>query len=366
MTTGRTTADVVVVGLGAHGLATSASLARRGHRVIGVEQFAPVHSRGSSHGRTRMIRRAYPNPVWNDLVERAFRGWEALEAESGRTLVHRTGGLYAHAGASGLQGRGCREIDDPGEMSALMPGLRVPDGHRAVYDPSAGVVEAERALVALREAAVDHGAELHYGGAVLGWESSAAGVAVETEAGTVHARRAVVAGGAWSARLLPGLAPLLEVWRILTLTVAPGQPVGRPPSLGAFSVDRPEGLVFGIPDADGNGVKIGVDVGDVWDPDVPVSPPDEREARMMQDLLAQYVPGLDLEPVELAACLYTMTEDRRFILGPLAGAPEIIVASACSGHGFKFAPAIGDALADLATGIARPDLEFVSTDRRGL
>lgn len=366
MNIARATADVAVVGLGAHGLATAASLARRGHSVIGLDQFAPGHGRGSSHGRTRMIRRAYPNPVWNDLVDRAFQAWAELEVESGQTLVHRTGGLYAHRGASQLQGPNCRVVEDPEELAAHMPGLRIPRGYRAVHDPDAGVIEAERALAALRAAADAHGAQLRHDVKVRGWDSSPQGVAVATDAGVVHARRVVVAGGSWAGRLVPQLAPLLEVWRILTVTVSPGQRDGMPPALGSFSIDRPEGLVFGIPDANGNGVKLGVDAGEVWDPEDPVAMPSQSEIRTLQDLLAQYVPGLNVDPVEVAACLYTMTADRRFILGPLADAPEVIVASACSGHGFKFAPAIGDALADLATDVARPDLEFVSTERRGL
>lgn len=359
-------ADVVVLGLGIHGMSTVASLARRGVRVIGIDRFAAGHSRGSSHGRTRMIRRAYPNPVWNPLVEKAFDAWGELERASGETLLHRTGGLYAHEGASQLQGPDCVLVEDRTEMAALMPSFAVPDGYRAVYDPSAGVLEAERSLAALRRLAEGAGAELRDGERVLGWDSVAGGVDVRTDRGIVRARRLVVAGGAFAARLLPPVADLLEVWRILTVTVRAGQPAGLPPALGAFSVDRPEGLVFGIPDADGNGVKLGVDAGEVWDPETPVTRPTPAEADALRDLLHAYVPALDTAPVELAACLYTMTEDKRFVIGPLADAPEVIAVSACSGHGFKFGPAIGDAVADLATGIERSDLAFVSTARRGI
>jgi sarcosine oxidase len=359
-------ADVVVLGLGIHGRAAVASLARRGVDVIGIDRFSAVHSRGSSHGRTRMIRRAYPNPVWNGLVARAHEGWRELEEESGTTLVHRTGGLYAHRGAAQLQGPDCRVVDDPAEMSALMPGFVVPEGYRAVYDPSAGVVEAADALAALQRSATDHGADLRWDVRVDGWERVPGGVIVRTDAGDLRARRVVVAGGSWMGSLVPALAPLLEVWRILTLTVAAGQSVGAPPSLGAFSVDRDEGLVFGIPDAAGNGVKLGVDAGEVWDPETPVAPPTADETEQLRGLLSRYVPGIDTAPVELAACLYTMTADKRFIVGALAAAPEVVVASACSGHGFKFGPAIGEALADLATGASRPDLDFISTERREL
>lgn len=364
--TAAVSADVVVLGLGIHGMATAASLARRGLRVVGIDRFAPAHARGSSHGRTRMIRRAYPNPVWNPLVEKAFDAWESLERETGTVLLHRTGGLYAHDGAAQLQGPDCVLVEDPAEMASLMPSFAVPDGYRSVYDPSAGVIEAERALVALRHVATTAGADLRSDERILGWDAGPTGVEVRTDRGVVRAARLVVAAGPWAGRLLPQLSDLLEVWRILTVTVRPGQSAGIPPALGAFSVDRPEGLVFGIPDADGNGVKLGVDAGEIWDPETPVAPPTPAEVQELRALLHMYVPALDTAPVEAAACLYTMTADKRFVIGALADTPEVIAVSACSGHGFKFGPALGDAVADLCEGIPRADLDFLSTARRGI
>ncbi|GAB2888299.1 FAD-dependent oxidoreductase [Streptomyces mayteni] len=358
--------DVIVIGLGVHGSAAAASLARRGRRVIALDRFPPGHDRGSSHGTTRMIRRAYPRPVWNDFVDRAFAAWAALEAESGERLVHRTAGLYAHRGTSGLQGPGCVVVDDPDELARRMPGLAVPEGYGGVYDPGAGVIEAARALRALRGVAAAHGAELRHGVHVRGWESTPTGVRVATDEGVLSAARLVIAAGSWTGALVPSLAPWLDVWRILTVTVPSGQRAGMPPSLGAFSVDRPEGLVFGIPDACGNGVKVGVDVGLSWDPEEPAAPPSPRETAELRALLESYVPGLDTTPVEATSCLYTMTEDRRFVIGPLADAPAVVVVAACSGHGFKFGPAVGDAVADLCDGVHRGDLDFVSTARRGL
>ena len=358
--------DVVVLGLGVHGSAAVASLARRGHRVIGVERFATGHVRGSSHGRTRMIRRAYPNPVWNGFVAEAYEAWAALERESGRTLIHRTGGVYAHEGASQLQGPDCVALPDAAAVAGVFPGLRIPEGYGAVYDPNAGVLEAEDALDALRTSAVRNGADLRFGARVDGWDTTSSGVVVRTGDDEIRAERLVVAPGSWAARMLPALAPLVEVWRILTLTVAAGQPVAMPPRLGAFSIDRPEGLVFGIPDAAGNGLKIGVDAGPVWDPEEPVAPATPAEIDALRALMSDFVPGIDTSVVEAAACLYTMTEDKRFVLGPLADGPEVVAVSACSGHGFKFGAAVGDAVADLHEGRSRDDLSFISTARRGL
>ncbi|MFJ6654344.1 N-methyl-L-tryptophan oxidase [Microbacterium sp. NPDC091313] len=359
-------ADVVVVGLGVHGTAAAAELARRGHRVIGIDRFPDGHVRGSSHGRTRMIRRAYPHPVWNDLVERAYSAWDDLARESGTTLVRRTGGVYGHVGASQLQGPGCEQLAGAAEAAERMPSLRLPDGYRAVWDPAAGVLEASDALAVLRARARRHGAQLRHGASVAGWDTTASGVRVTVDGEPVRAARLVIAGGPWMGRLVPVLSGLLEVWRILTVTASAGQPVAAAPQLGAFSVDRPEGLVFGIPDVAGNGLKIGVDVGQVWDPDEPVAAATTAEVAQLGELMRTYVPGVDVDGLDAAACLYTMTADRRFIIGALAESPEVVVASACSGHGFKFGAAIGEALADLVEDVPRPDLDFVSTARRGL
>lgn len=366
----RLDADVIVVGLGVHGSAAVRALAQRGLKVIGVDRFgqradALDHARGSSHGRTRMIRRAYPNAAWNDLVDRAYAGWAELERESGERLLHRTGGLFAHDGDSTLQGPGVRVVDAR-ESETLMPGFRMPDRYHGMWDPSAGVLEAERGIAAMRSAAIAAGAEVRVGVTVTGWDATDGAATVRTDAGPLTARRLVLAAGPFLTRLVPELRALLRPWRILTVTARPGQPTGTPPDLGVFSVDLPEGLVFGIPDADGNGVKIGMDLEQPWDPEEPVAPLTPEETERLRRLLSAHVPGLDTAHLDAVSCLYTMTEDKRFILGALRSAPGVIAASACSGHGFKFGPAIGEAIADLCQDVPRTDLDFISTARRGL
>ncbi|BCB83090.1 hypothetical protein Psuf_004030 [Phytohabitans suffuscus] len=232
----RAEADVLVVGLGIHGSAAAYELARGGASVVGIDQFPEGHHRGSSHGRTRMIRRAYPNPAWNDLVARAYTGWERWERASGQRLVHRTGGLYTAGGASTLQGPGCEQVEDPDRLRQLMPSLAVPDGYHAVFDPSAGVVAAERAVAVARAGARAAGAELAFGEAMLDWSATGTGCLVQTSTRRLRARWLVLATGAWVGRAVPQLAGLFEVWRIVTVTVRPGQQVAEPPRLGAFSV----------------------------------------------------------------------------------------------------------------------------------
>lgn len=357
-----TTADVVVVGLGIHGSAAAYALAERGLSVIGIEQFEPAHTRGSSHGATRMIRRAYPSPVWNPLVDRAFAAWRRWEEASGLTLVRTTGGLYAHREPGKLQGPEC-EVVGSDRFAELMPSLTLPEDYSAVYDPSAGVIEAADALAFAQSQAASLGAELRFGETLLRWTATNGGVLVDTDRGTIHAGKLVLALGPWVGTAVPELAAFFEVWRIVTVATPAGLPSTAPPDLGTFSIDLPEGLVFGLPDVAGHGLKLGIDAGPVVDPDVPLPPPTEAEIERLRTLLARLVPSADLTTLDAVACLYTMTPDRRFVLGGLPWSPDVVVAAACSGHGFKFGPAIGDAVADLCQGVDRPDLDFLAVAR---
>lgn len=357
-----TETDVVVLGLGIHGAATTYELTQRGVRVIGIEQFEARHDRGSSHGATRMIRRAYPNPVWNPLVEQAFAGWARWEAAAVESFYTPTTGLYAHRGLATMQGGSSRAVE-ANEVASLMPSVSFPAGHNAVYDPDAGVLSAARALEFAHTAAQNGGAELSFGERVTSWQHDESGVTVTTDARTIRAGKLVVAGGAWASNLIPQYGEKFEVWRIVTLAARVGQEAAQPPRLGTFSVDMDGGLVFGLPEIGDAGAKVGIDAGPVWNPEIPVGDVTESEIDQLTQLFRAFVPDIDLEGAEAVACLYTMTPDLRFVIGELPDQPHVIAAAACSGHGFKFGPAVGAAVADLVQGIARPDLDFVSPNR---
>lgn len=354
--------DVVVLGLGIHGSASAYELAARGLSVIGIEQFEQRHDRGSSHGATRMIRRAYPSAAWTGLVSEAFSGWDRWAEAAGESFYTVTSGLYAHRGVGSMRG-GRSHAVDASEVASLMPAVSFPEGYHAVYDPDAGVLQASRALAFAQRAARDSGASLSFGERVLSWSDDGDGVTITTDARQIRAGRLVLAGGAWSSRLLPRYAGNFEVWRIVTLAARPGQAAGMPPQLGSFSVDLPEGLVFGVPEVGDGGAKVGLDAGPVWNPDEPVGPATAEEIARLQGFFRSFVPGIDLEGAEATACLYTMTPDKRFVIGVVPQQPNVVVAAACSGHGFKFGPAVGAAVADLVQGVQRPDLEFVSPQR---
>jgi selenocysteine lyase/cysteine desulfurase/glycine/D-amino acid oxidase-like deaminating enzyme len=356
--------DAIVVGLGVHGTAALRHLAARGLDVLGLEQYGLGHDLGSSHGETRMIRRAYPHPDWDALVDTAYRAWSELEGTSKAQLLDITGGLYAAPKdrPDPLRGPGCRQVD-AGEAARIFPGLRLPSGFSAVHDARAGIIDAQETLRAQLSLAERSGAHILDHAPVLGWEPNGDEVVVRTAKAVLRTRRLVLCTGPWTAAQVPSLAPHLTVTRIVNAYFAadPAGPLG-PSGLGSFSVDLPQGLLYGFPATDGRGVKAGLDSGPLWDPQAPRPEATADELALLAEAVAQVLPGAG-PLTESLTCLYTMTADRRFVVGEVPGAPQVLVASACSGHGFKFGPAIGEALADLVCGIARPDLDFLSPDR---
>ncbi|QSB15884.1 aminotransferase class V-fold PLP-dependent enzyme [Natronosporangium hydrolyticum] len=366
---GRAAPAVVVVGAGVHGRSAAWQLARRGARVIQLEQFSADHVEGSSHGRTRMIRRAYPNPVWDPLLDRAYRAWDELSAAAGHRLTTTFGGLYARpaTAAGGLRGPGC-ELVDAGRAAQLFPGLALPEDMVAVYDPAAGVIDAAASMTALAELSAAAGVERRDGCQVLSWTPEGQRVRVVTSQEELLADRLVICAGPWTGTLIPEFAARCSVVRIVNIHVGASDPVRvAPPALGPFSVDVPgAGLVYGIPAHGPDAVKVGLDHGPVDDLTGPPGPVTEAERAALHEVVRRFLPGADGPVVGEVACRYTMAPKNRFAVGPLPAAPRVLVAAACSGHGFKFGPAIGAALADLVFGEARPDLDFLAPAAMGV
>src|SRR5229473_3370415 len=318
--------DVVVVGLGAMGSAAVYHLARRGRRVVGIERFRPGHESGSSHGATRIIRLGYyEDPAYVPLLRRAYALWRELEAAAGRPLLRITG---------------IAEIGPPdGRLVAgTLAAARTHDLPHAVL----AAPEFMRRFPAFRIPADCVGVVQPDGG----------GVQVVTDRGTLEAGAAIVAAGPWLSKLLPDLAAPLRVTRQVMAWFEPHDaslfPPGRFP---VFMIESARGIHYGFP-PDAIGVKFAKHhhADETVDPDAgdrAVSADDEALSR---PALAECLPAANGRQLQAKICLYTMTPDGDFLLDRLPGAPQIVVASPCSGHGFKFAPVIGEILADLATG----------------
>jgi sarcosine oxidase len=354
--------DVAIIGLGVMGSAALAALARRGRRVVGIDRFAPGHDRGSSHGTTRAIRLGYfEHPSYVPLVRAAYPLWRELEARSGQALLTVTGIVEIGAPDSDLVAGTLRssrlhglphEILDAPSLMKRFPAFRLPDDFVGVFQPDGGFVQAEPAVAALQELALHSGAEIMRNERVLAVKPHRDGVQVTTEHGNVLAGCAIVAAGPWLKSLLPQLPVPLRVTRQVLGWFEPAdhaRPQFAAERFPVFLLENADGVFYGFP-ADADGVKVAKHHhrDEAVDPDHydrTVSAADEAVIRIA---LKAHLPDADGRLVAAQTCLYTMTPDGDFILDRMPGCPQIIVAAPCSGHGFKFAPVIGEILADLA------------------
>jgi sarcosine oxidase len=343
-------ADVVVVGAGVMGLAAARELARRGREVVVLERFGPGHDRGSSHGASRVFRCSYTDPDFVRMGLDAIPLWRELEADSGASILDLSGGLDI-APVDGLLeaigGQGVAHgVMDGGHAGERWPAYRLAPGEVVVWQPdTVGRVAADRAVAAFHDSAVEHGAAVEFEAPVAELVESADGVEVRTEGESVRARVVVVTAGAWSRGLLAPLGIDLPV-RVTRETPMyfPLRDGVAPP--GPVLVEWLTPLLYAL-STPGLGVKSGEHKGGPEvDPDHPGGPDPEAVSRVSRWIAAR-VPVTEPEPHLVETCLYTRTDDDRFVLerrGP------VVVGSACSGHGFKFAPLIGARLADLTMG----------------
>ncbi len=360
---------VLVVGLGAAGSAATLTLARRGVRVTGLDRFRPPHPHGSSHGRSRVIREAYyESPVYVPLVRRAYELWQALERDGGRPLLQQTGGLMLGPEGGPLVSGARRSAETHGlpfellEASGIrrrFPAFHAPAGTVGVLEPRAGFLDPEAAIETSLALAARAGAELRFEVAVAGWRATAAGIAVETSAGPLEADSLILAPGAWAPELLAGSSVPFSVERQVMYWFTPARPEAfRVGALPVFIWEwEPGRLFYGIPDH-GGGFKVAQHHGgEAATADTVRRRVLPEEIAGMRQLLRRFIPEADGPPTDAVTCLYTNTPDHHFVLGPHPDEPRVILGSACSGHGFKFASVLGEVLADLAlTGRSSFDL----------
>lgn len=338
---------VAVVGAGVVGTAAARALARRGHDVVVLEQFEPGHARGGSHGATRIFRLVYADAEFIRLAQRALAGWRELERENGEQLLDLTGLLeVAHdpgaiAGALDACGVAWEEVDAGAARDRFS--ISLPAGRTALFQHEAGVLFAARALAALTAGARRAGATMRAGTSVLTLEPEDGSVRLATTAGDVEADVAVVAAGAWADRLLAPLGVDLEL-RVTRETVVYLRFDGPTTSFVEEGA-RPLGeLAYALHDPV-YGLKAGLHrAGATANPDDD-GEPDALLAEMAVAWAAERFPGLDAAPVRAETCLYANRPGDRFALDRHG---RVVVASACSGHGFKFAPAVGERVAALA------------------
>ena len=341
--------DAVVIGAGVNGLAAARSLARRGLSVVLLEQFGAAHDRGSSHGGSRIYRLSYPDPAWVRLAQAALPLWRELEAEQGEELLVRNGSLdlgRVEPNAAALAACGAPfELLDDRELEARFPQLAAEPGTTGLHQPDGGILRADRCLTALAASAGAAGAELRYETPVRELRERDGCAVVDTDSGSIECAVAVVAAGAWAPRLLERHGGLAATPTCETVTYFRLELEGTVPSVidWEHGSDREQaGYALAAP---GIGLKAGLHhSGPPTDPDEP-GRADAAVAEWTAAWVARRFRGAAATPLRSETCLYTSTIDERFVLerrGP------IVVASACSGHGFKFAPTVGERIAELA------------------
>jgi sarcosine oxidase len=369
--------DVIVLGLGGIGSAALYHLARRGLKVVGVEQFDIGHALGSSHGETRLIRHAYfEHADYTPLLYRAYELWRETQAASGERLFEDGTGLVvagppdAHEVSATLATAEKYHLpmqtmsDD--EFAQRCPDMRLPPGFQAIWDGAGGVLWVERCVQAHVRLARQAGAEVMSGTPLSAWRATDASVEVDTPAGKLTADRLVICAGPWSSQVLNDLGMPLEVRRKVLFWHRPKQAgayaLGRFP---AFLFAMGYGTIYGFPAVNERGVKIadhhgGQSLSGPLPAREVLGGDHETVERAVDDLF----PLLERDYSEFAVCMYTMTPDENFVLDVHPAHPNVCFGAGFSGHGFKFAPVIGEVLADLATrGATDHPIEFLRLAR---
>lgn len=371
--------DCIVAGLGGFGSSALYHVARRGVSVLGLERFGLAHDRGSSHGETRIIRQAYfEHPDYVPLCRRAYELWRDLEEETGRQLARWCSVLLAGpaegetvAGAkaaSRLHGVPLQEVSRD-EARTRFPGFRFPDDSSLVFEPQAGYLLVEECVRSHIRRAADHGAVLKTGERVVDWDADGRTVRVQTDRAAYEAARLIVTAGPWAAELLSELGLALRVVRKPVLwhrAVPQGVPRDRLP---VFYVERPAGAFYGVPGLDGRTVKLAEHTGgrEVSDPAQVDRALHPEDLRPVQEFIRKMVLFVEAHPVRHAVCMYTHSPDGHFVVDRHPQHETIAFGAGFSGHGFKFTPVLGAALADLALeGRTEHPITFLRCDRDSL
>jgi sarcosine oxidase len=381
-----TTYDFIIAGLGTAGAATCMTLARRGFRVLGIDPYRPPHKMGSHHGASRSVRRAYlEGTAYVPMAMRSWDLWRRLEKETGQTLLVQTGnltigppespavsGFMASARAYGIPHEALTAADVRKRWPQLVP----PDTFVAGLEKEAGIVFPEMSVAAFLAEAEKAGAGLVADDRLIRWTEGNGHVHVQTAHGTYETGRLLVAAGAWTRGLLDLPVGILTPKRVPVHWIAP--PPGGAFDLGRFPVNFwqvPAETRPGSPQAYREFYTLPSTGPDIWvkaafhnelvdcDPDTLVRTVAPDELEKINTVLSQWLPGLDRRSMTSEVCLYTLTPDGHFYLGRRPGSAHVF-GVALAGHGFKFAPVLGEILADLMTDIAPSvDIDLFSPQR---
>jgi sarcosine oxidase len=373
--------DAILLGLGAMGSGAAFQLAKRGVRVLGLDQFAPPHASGSTHGDTRITRLAIGEGAhYTPLVQRSHEIWREIERETGASLLTQNGGLiissenktaFTHVDAffantvAAAEEHGIAHVRlDAREIRRRFPAFAVKDDEFGYYESEAGFVRPEACVRAQLELARKHGADIHTNEEALGFDWSPSDVTVATDKAHYAADRLIIAAGAWLPKLLGAeYSSLFKVYRQVQFwfevdgDVAPFQPDRFP--IFIWELQRTRQGIYGFPAIAGaRGIKIATEqFAATAAPDAVAEVTPEEIAAMHRDFVAPWLAGVSAQCLRATTCLYTVTPDFGFVIDFHPDSDRVVLASPCSGHGFKHSAAIGEALCELVLdGQSRLDL----------
>lgn len=373
------TFDAIVIGVGSMGAPTCYELAKRGLKVLGIEQFGIVHDRGSHSGQTRIIRKAYfEHPDYVPLLERAYLNWKEIEQIRDVKIYHETGLLYMGEEDGEIINGVLDAADeyqipveewDEDSLAEMFPDIRMSGDHIALYEPEAGYLDVPTAIKAYTDAAMKHHAAIHVSERVLGWIEENGVIIVTTDKSTYECKKLIITAGAWAHDWIGKHAVLNVTRQVLAWMTIPPKTLHK--SIPCWLTERADsqGSFYGFPYAqDGRylGYKLGIHYpGLTISPDQLSSDVSADEIAILEKHLKKMLPGVSMNVSATATCMYTNTIDEDFIIDFM---PEtsgnILVAAGFSGHGFKFSSVIGEILADLATdGTTALPIDFLSFDR---
>jgi sarcosine oxidase len=374
------TYDVAIAGLGGMGSAIAAHCATRGASVIGLEQFGPAHDLGSSHGKSRMIRKAYfEDAAYVPLVLRSYELWRALERETGDQLLRITGVLSGGEENSEIISgtkRAAAQHDlrlealSREQVSKRYPSVQLLENEVALFEPDGGALDPEAAVRAHLKAARAVGAELRFETEMQSWETNGDSVQLHLADGTrLSARKLVLSLGPWFKQTLETLGVSLRVQRNVQAWFSPSTNLYDADRFPAFLLDR-AGLpapLYGVPDF-GDGLKVAfhglgqITTAEEIDRDVDMA----RDVTPIAQELERWMPGAAATFREATPCMYSLTPDGNFVIDFHPAHSNVILCGGFSGHGFKFAPVIGEIAAELALeGGSRHQIDFLSLKRFG-
>ena len=358
---GKSHYDVIVLGLGAIGSATLYTLAQRGLRVCGVEQHGTPNEFGSSHGTLRAIRKAYfEHPDYIPLVNRAYELWEELDAGASEALLIKNGLIISgRPGSEVMRGLdSCyAEHDLPhenlsaGEGALRYPCFSFPEDHRVISDPFGAYLFVEKCVARYIELAEAFGADVRVHKPALSWKAESKSVRVSIGSQEIEASALILCLGPWMKDVLKEVGVELTVKRKVQLWYdSPRIESYSAPDFPCFAVDLDDGFYYGFPAVDERGIKVaqhtgGQTVDDPSELERGLDPDDEAGVLPFLNLT---LPGLKPRRTHFSVCMYTSTPDDNFILDVHPEHPKVVIGCGFSGHGFKFAPVIGEILADLA------------------